>query len=113
MFGKCRFLDKAAMMRQKDRSQGEEERGSLKVSPWRLCSVTQVEEVKLLVRVMPIWLFSLMFMIQITQLTSFFLRQGLSMDLSMGPHFHIPAASLTIFNSLTVILCIPLYDKVH
>lgn len=81
-------------------------------SPWRLCSVTQVEEVKLLVRVMPIWVFSLMFMVHITQLTSFFLRQGISMDKSMGPHFKIPAASLTIFNSLTCILTIPLYDKV-
>ena len=113
-----RFLDKAAVIRQRDfipSIQADpldpEKRTSLKVSPWRLCGVAQVEEVKLLVRVMPIWIFSLMFMVHITQITSFFLRQGLSMDLSMGPNFKIPAASLTIFNSLTAILCIPLYNE--
>ncbi|KAG0576798.1 hypothetical protein KC19_5G108500 [Ceratodon purpureus] len=113
-----RFLDKAAVIRRRDfipSIQADpldpEKRTSLKVSPWRLCGVAQVEEVKLLVRVMPIWTFSLMFMVHITQITSFFLRQGLSMDLSMGPNFKIPAASLTIFNSLTAILCIPLYNE--
>lgn len=109
----CRFLDNAAVIQQRDfiaDSNNQEERIPLKVSPWRLCSVTQVEEVKLLVRVMPIWVFSLMFIVHITQITSFFLRQGLSIDLSIGPNFKIPAASLSISNSLTVILCIPLYD---
>ena len=87
------------------------EKSSVKVNPWRLCSVTQVEEIKLLVRVMPIWIFSLMFMVHVTQLTSFFLLQSTSLDRSMGPHFKIPAASMTIFNSLTAIVSIPLYGE--
>lgn len=103
------------MIRQRDfiasDSNDPEKWASVKVSPWRLCSVTQVEEVKLLVRVMPIWIFSLMFMVHITQLSSFFLRQGLSMDLSMGPNFKVPAGSLSIFNSLTAVLCIPVYNE--
>ena len=82
-----------------------------KPNPWRICPVTQVEEVKLLVRVLPIWMFSLMFMVHITQLTSFFLRQGMSMDTSVGPHFKIPPASLTVFNSLTAVASVPLYDR--
>lgn len=115
----CRCLDKAAVVdlkhegatatRQADPT--DPEKSTSKANPWRLCSVTQVEEIKLLVRVMPVWIFSLMFMVHITQITSFFLRQSLSMDRSMGPNFNIPAASLTIFNSLTAVLCIPLYDR--
>lgn len=81
------------------------------VNPWRLCSMTQVEEVKLLVRVLPVWFATLMFLVVVAQLTTLFLRQGISMDLSMGPHFKIPPASLELFGTFTVLAAIPLYDK--
>ncbi|CAM6059205.1 unnamed protein product, partial [Sphagnum tenellum] len=81
------------------------------VNPWRLCSMTQVEEVKLLVRVLPVWFATLMFLVVVAQLSTLFLRQGISMDLSMGPHFKIPPASLELFGTFTVLAAIPLYDK--
>ena len=113
----CRLLDKAAVIRQKDfidlvqaDPNDLETRTSWIVSPWRLCSVTHVEEVKLLVRVMPIWIFSLMFIVHLTQTSTFFLHQGMTMDRSMGSNFSIPPASLAIFTSLTAASCIPCYE---
>ncbi|XP_002984318.2 protein NRT1/ PTR FAMILY 8.2 [Selaginella moellendorffii] len=32
------------------------------------------------------------------------------MDPKLGPKFNIPAASLTIFDTLTIIVCVPFYD---
>jgi peptide/histidine transporter 3/4 len=90
--------------------QQEELAVNMNANPWWLCSVTQVEEVKLLVRVIPVWFATLMFLIVVAQLSTFFLSQGNSMDLSMGPHFKIPAASLELFGSFTVLVAIPVYD---
>ena len=43
---------------------------------------------------------------------SFFVEQGAAMDRSMfGGGFTIPAASLAIFNTLGIILLIPIYDR--
>lgn len=81
------------------------------VSRWHLCTVTQVEEVKLLVKVLPIWVTTLMFIVTAQQLSTVFLRQGLTLDLHMGPHFKIPPASLELTCSLTALLVIPLYDR--
>jgi peptide/histidine transporter 3/4 len=96
---KFKFLDKAAT------PEGEESR------PWHLCTVTQVEEVKLLVKVLPIWVTTIMFVVTAQQLSTVFLRQGLTLDLHMGPHFQIPPASLELCCSLTALLAIPLYDR--
>ncbi|KAH9557241.1 hypothetical protein CY35_07G074900 [Sphagnum magellanicum] len=81
-----------------------------KSSPWRLCTVTQVEEVKLLVRVMPIWVFTLMFVVIVSQSSSFFVSTGTTMDLSMGPHFKISAASMDLVANITALLMILVYE---
>jgi peptide/histidine transporter 3/4 len=115
----CRFLDKAAMptMCIKDHSMVSQanvievfENESSFINPWHLCSVTQVEEVKLLVRLMPMWLSSLVYIMLFTLLSTISLRQGMSMDLSTGPYFKIPPASLELFTSITAMVFIPLYD---
>nr|POE45166.1 protein nrt1/ ptr family 5.4 [Quercus suber] len=48
--------------------------------PWRLCSLHQVEEVKLVLRLFPIWLSCLMFAIVISQMNTFFVKQENSRD---------------------------------
>ena len=77
---------------------------------WRLCTVTQVEEIKLLVKLLPIWVTTLMFQTTAQQLGTVFLRQGLTMNLHMGPHFKIPPASLELSCTITALIAIPLYD---
>lgn len=107
-----RFLDKAATptaeeARKRTGSAGYPEEGN----QWRLCTVTQVEEVKLLVKVLPVWVTTLMFCVTAQQLSTVFLRQGLTMDLRMGPHFQIPPASLELSCSITALIAIPVYDR--
>lgn len=80
-------------------------------SPWELCTVTQVEELKLLIRILPIWATSIVFAAVYSQMSTLFVEQGATMDTSLGS-FDIPAASLSTFDTLSVIIWVPLYDFV-
>ena len=83
-----------------------------KVNAWRLTSVTQVEEVKIILRLLPIWATGIVFATVYSQMTTMFVQQGAVMNVSMGSHFQIPAASLSIFDTLSVLVCVPIYDRV-
>ncbi|XP_006845418.2 protein NRT1/ PTR FAMILY 5.6 isoform X1 [Amborella trichopoda] len=97
-----RFLDKAAI---KDSSI------DLKDSnPWTLCTLTQVEETKLVMRMVPIWTTCLALGITIAQSTTFFIKQGATMDRSVFHNFKIPAASLIAVSAFTGFLFSIIYD---
>ncbi|XP_072961202.1 protein NRT1/ PTR FAMILY 8.1-like [Typha angustifolia] len=100
-----KFLDKAAIETQEDKSKSE-------VNPWRLCTVTQVEELKSVVRLLPIWASGIIFSTVYGQMGTMFVLQGDTMDPHMGPHFKIPAASLSIFDTISVIVWVPIYDRI-
>lgn len=100
-----RFLDKAAVETATDDVTG-------KAKPWRLCTVTQVEEFKSIIRVLPIWASGIIFSTVYSQMSTMFVIQGNTMDQHMGPHFKIPSASLSLFDTLSVIFWVPVYDKV-
>ncbi|KAK7314182.1 hypothetical protein VNO77_39394 [Canavalia gladiata] len=100
-----RFLDKAAIIDDNDAK-------SKTRDPWRLCSVTQVEEVKLVIRLIPIWLSCLMFTVVQAQVHTYFIKQGATMIRSIGPHFQIPPASLQGLVGLTILFAVPFYDRV-
>ena len=70
-------------------------------NPWRLCSLNQVEEVKLVVRLIPIWLNSIMFGVVATNFSTYFTKQGTTMIRSIGPNFQLPAASFQALFGLT------------
>ncbi len=38
--------------------------------------------------------------------------QGLTMNLSMGPNFSITSASLTSFDTIAIIILVPIYDRI-
>ena len=105
MVENCRFLEKATIIDNIDAS-------SESRNPWRLCSLNQVEEVKLVLRLIPIWLSSLMFGVVATNISTYFTKQGSTMIRSIGPHFQIPAASLQAFVGITIMITVPLYDRV-
>ncbi|XP_047150718.1 protein NRT1/ PTR FAMILY 5.4 isoform X2 [Vigna umbellata] len=100
-----RFLDKAAMIDEVDSK-------SKTRDPWRLCSVTQVEEVKLVLRLIPIWISCLMFTVVQAQVHTYFIKQGATMERSIGPHFQIPPASLQGLVGVTILFAVPFYDRV-
>eukprot|EP00250_Pteridium_aquilinum_P010980 c19763_g1_i1 orf=184-2034(+) len=79
-------------------------------NPWQLCTVTQVEELKLILGMLPIWATTIVFSAVYAQMSTLFVEQGATMDRSMGPNFNIPAAALSIFDTLSVIVWVPIYD---
>ncbi|XAR48005.1 hypothetical protein NMG60_11030679 [Bertholletia excelsa] len=99
-----KFLDKAAVV-----SVDENKNGDF-FNPWRLCTVSQVEELKILVRMFPIWASGIIFSAVYMQVVMF-VEQGMMMDKALGP-FSIPPASLSAFDIISVIFWVPLYDKV-
>ncbi|KAI5603498.1 hypothetical protein POPTR_001G248600v4 [Populus trichocarpa] len=100
------FLDKAAVETEKDDIKGP-------VDPWRLCTVTQVEELKSIIRLLPIWATGIIFTAVYSQMGNLFVLQGEQMDKYVGnSNFQIPSASLSIFDTLSVIFWVPVYDRI-
>nr|ABK24896.1 unknown [Picea sitchensis] len=79
---------------------------------WRLCTVEDVEDVKAILGLSPIWMSCLIFGVVFAQSSTFFTKQGATMDRKIGKHFEIPAASLQGFISLSIILLLPVYDRI-
>uniref|UniRef100_A0ACD5U4X4 Uncharacterized protein n=1 Tax=Avena sativa TaxID=4498 RepID=A0ACD5U4X4_AVESA len=100
----CRFLDHAAVI--------DRESSSAKASKWALCTRTDVEEVKQVVRMLPIWATTIMFWTIHAQMTTFAVEQASVMDRAIGgAGFLIPAGSLTVFLIGSILLTVPLYDR--
>ncbi|XP_010276263.1 PREDICTED: protein NRT1/ PTR FAMILY 8.3-like [Nelumbo nucifera] len=78
---------------------------------WKLCTVTQVEELKILIRMFPIWATGIVFSAVYAQMSTMFVEQGMVMDTSIGS-FTIPPASLSTFDVISVIVWVPIYDKI-
>nr|GMD26152.1 protein NRT1/ PTR FAMILY 4.4-like [Ipomoea batatas]GME02508.1 protein NRT1/ PTR FAMILY 4.4-like [Ipomoea batatas] len=99
---KLRFLDKACIKIQN----GVE-------SPWRLCTVTQVEQVKILISVVPIFACTIIFNTILAQLQTFSVQQGSVMNTRLGAKsFQIPPASLQAIPYIMLIFLVPLYEMV-
>lgn len=101
-----RFFDKAAVELESDQML----KGS--VDRWKLCTVTQVEELKAIIRLLPVWATGITFAAVYSQISTLFVLQGDRMDPHIGPNFEIPAASLSIFDTLSVIFWVPVYDRI-
>ncbi|GLJ13235.1 hypothetical protein SUGI_0208390 [Cryptomeria japonica] len=83
---------------------------SSKSSPWKLATVTRVEEVKMVLRLLPIWSSCIMFWTVYSQMTTFSVEQADTMDRRIGS-FKIPAASLQIFLVGSIMLFTTLSEK--
>lgn len=98
------FLDKAAVETPSDCVKGS-------VNAWRLCTVTQVEEFKSIIRLLPIWAIGIVFSAVYSQMGTLFVLQGNTMDLHIDNSFEIPSASLSLFDTISVIFWVPIYDR--
>ncbi|KAJ4958136.1 hypothetical protein NE237_025247 [Protea cynaroides] len=103
-----KFLDRAAYITSKDiislQNQGHH-------SPWHLCTITQVEEVKCILRLVPIWLCTIIYSVVFTQMASIFVEQGASMKTTIS-NFRIPAAGMSSFDILSVAAFIFIYRRI-
>ncbi|XP_022764913.1 protein NRT1/ PTR FAMILY 7.2-like [Durio zibethinus] len=104
-----RFLDRAAIMTPKDYAR--QLRTLDGRNPWHLCTVTQVEEVKCILRLLPIWLCTILYSVVFTQMASLFVEQGDAMKTTIS-NFHIPAAGMSSFDILSVATFIFIYRRV-
>ncbi|XP_042456243.1 protein NRT1/ PTR FAMILY 8.1-like [Zingiber officinale] len=100
------FLDRAAV-----ETAGDEATKDGQANPWRLCTVTQVEELKSLVRLLPVWASGIVFSAVYSQMGTMFVLQGNTLDRRLGRGFQIPSASLSLFDTLSVIAWVPVYDR--
>ncbi|BAS85813.1 Os03g0687000 [Oryza sativa Japonica Group] len=82
-----------------------------KQNPWRLCSVQQVEEVKCLIRIVPVWSTGIIYYVAVVQQSTYVVLSALQSDRHLGRSFQIPAASFTVFAMLAQTLWIPIYDR--
>nr|VDD11037.1 unnamed protein product [Brassica rapa] len=99
------FFDKAAVESHSDSIKDGE------VNPWRLCSVTQVEELKSIITLLPVWASGIVFATVYSQMNTMFVLQGNTMDQHMGKNFEIPSASLSLFDTVSVLFWTPVYDQ--
>ncbi|PRQ25765.1 putative proton-dependent oligopeptide transporter family, major facilitator superfamily [Rosa chinensis] len=93
-----RFLDKAAVK-------------SGPTSPWILCPVTQVEETKQMIKMVPILIATFLPSMMLAQGGTLFVKQGITLDRSIGPHFDIPPACLSAFVTIFMLISLVLYDR--
>ncbi|KAL1568926.1 protein NRT1/ PTR FAMILY 7.3-like [Salvia divinorum] len=103
-----KFLDRAAFVTQQDLDELKQNEFN---NPWRLCPISQVEEVKCILRLLPIWLCTIIYSVVFTQMASLFVEQGDAMNTQIS-NFRIPAASMSSFDILSVALFIFLYRRV-
>ncbi|XP_076928148.1 protein NRT1/ PTR FAMILY 6.2-like [Bidens hawaiensis] len=101
-----RCLDKAAVVTEGDFVKTGS--GSTP-NPWRLCTVTRVEEVKMMARLFPVWATTILFWTAYAQMITFSVEQASTMERSIGG-FNIPAGSLTVFFVLAILLTCAFYD---
>ncbi|GAB2274145.1 hypothetical protein Dimus_008916 [Dionaea muscipula] len=97
-----RVLDKAAI----------KDEDITKINKWELSTLTDVEEVKMVMRMLPIWATTIMFWTVYAQMTTFSVSQATTMDRHIGKSFQIPPASLTVFFVGTILITVPVYDRV-
>ncbi|CAO2825565.1 unnamed protein product [Amaranthus hypochondriacus] len=107
---RLRFLDKAAII--ENHKTDEEEDTDKRLNPWRLASVTQVEELKLLITIIPIWLTCLAFGVGTAQGATFSVKQASAMNRKIFKDIEIPPASMTTITSISLMATITLYDKI-
>ncbi|KAK9945013.1 hypothetical protein M0R45_010545 [Rubus argutus] len=94
-----RFLDRAAVT------------STRPSTPWTLCPLTQVEETKQMMKMIPVLLTTFIPSITIAQTHTLFIKQGTTLDASMGPHFKIPPASFLAFVMIFMLLSLAIYDR--
>ncbi|KAL5729150.1 hypothetical protein ACHQM5_002139 [Ranunculus cassubicifolius] len=104
---KLRFLNKACVIRNHKKDLDSE---GLALNPWSLCTVEQVEELKALLKVLPLWSTGIILAVTISQ-QSFPLLQANSMNRYLTSNFQIPAGSFGMFSIIALTLWIAVYDR--
>ena len=80
------------------------------MSPWYSCTVTQVEEVKGILRCMPIAMSTMFLYMVVAQTQTWSITQGYTMERRIGKHYLFPPATLSAIAIGFVLLEVAAYD---
>ncbi|KAJ8762020.1 hypothetical protein K2173_006622 [Erythroxylum novogranatense] len=103
-----RFLDKAAV---RPPSTVQLERPE-SINPWKLCRVTQVENAKIVLGIMPLVFCTIVMTVCTAQLQTFSVQQCRTMDARIFRSITLPPASLQVIPYIIVTVLVPIYDRV-
>ncbi|PUZ66000.1 hypothetical protein GQ55_3G271000 [Panicum hallii var. hallii] len=101
-----KFFDKAAIVTDGDVLP------SGQPNPWRLSTVHRVEELKSIIRILPICAAGIILVTSSSHNHSFAIQQARTLNRDLTPHFRIPPASMLIFTNLAMLLTLAFYDRV-
>ncbi|XP_010250500.1 PREDICTED: protein NRT1/ PTR FAMILY 6.1 [Nelumbo nucifera] len=97
-----RCLDKAALQLKEDGADP---------NPWRLCTVTQVEEVKILLKLLPIPACTIMLNVILTEFLTLSVQQAYTLNTHMG-RLKLPVTCMPVFPGLSIFLILSLYYSI-
>lgn len=95
-------MDKAALKLKED---------GVDPSPWRLCTVTQVEEIKILLKLVPIPACTIMLNLILTEFLTLSVQQAYTLNTHMG-RLKLPVTCMPVFPGLSIFLLLSLYYSV-
>ncbi|KAL5729837.1 hypothetical protein ACHQM5_002733 [Ranunculus cassubicifolius] len=101
---RLRGLDKAAI------KSDSEVKGVEIQNHWIVSTVTEVEEVKMIVKLIPIWSTCILFWTVYSQMTTFSIEQATVMNRNVGS-FVIPSGSMSFFLIFTILVVTSLNEK--
>lgn len=103
-----RCLNKACVIKDPERDLNPDGSAS---NPWNLCAIEQVESLKAIIRVIPMWSSGIMLMVSLYQ-NSFSTLQAKTMNRHIIGRFEFPAASMGVIMLLSLGIWLGFYDRV-
>ncbi|XP_058199682.1 protein NRT1/ PTR FAMILY 2.6-like [Rhododendron vialii] len=104
--GTFKFLNQAAL-----KTEGDIKLDGSIAKVWRLCTLQQVEDLKTLIKLSPLWSTGILLSIPLAVQTSLATLQAITMDRHLGPHFKIPPGSMLVFLPISTTLTIIFLDQ--
>ncbi|KAJ0624828.1 putative ABC-type nitrate transporter [Helianthus annuus] len=101
-----KFLNHAALVTEGDMNPD----GSIK-KPWNLCTLQQVEDLKTLIRISPIWSTGILLHTTLAIQMSLVVLQALAMDRHLGPQLQISAGTMMVFVTISTAISLALIDR--
>ncbi|KAF7113303.1 hypothetical protein RHSIM_RhsimUnG0138600 [Rhododendron simsii] len=104
--GAFKFLNRAALLTEGDTKPD----GSI-AKLWKLCTLQQVEDLKTLIRISPLWSTGILLSTPLAVQMSLATLQAITMNRHIGPHFKIPAGSMLVFIMVSCCIAIIFIER--
>ncbi|GAU14505.1 hypothetical protein TSUD_250470 [Trifolium subterraneum] len=104
---KARFLNKACIIKNRDK---DLDTSGMAIDPWCLCTVRKVEELKAVIKILPIWSAGIILSMSISQHIFPVVQAGTMNRVVLN--LEIPATSFVAFGILTLTIWVAIYDRV-